>query len=173
MPTELLFDLSRIDIHRDVFNQEEIRRCNPHRHEMELLNGIVHYEPAELVAVGYHQVPASPFWARGHIPGNPIFPGALMIETAAQLSSFCYRKRFGPKERFFGFGGIDKVRFRGMVRPGDRLYVICRDIVLNRRHSRFKVQGICNERIVFDGQITGVAIPLKMDASGTATASES
>ena len=174
MPVEPLFDISKIDVNELVFGPEVIRDHNPHRGAMELLNGIVHYDGDGLEAMGFHDAPEHAFWFDGHIPGYPIFPGALMIETAAQLSSFCYRKRFGFEGgKFFGFGGIDKIKFRGMVFPGQRLYVLCTDLVLNRRHSRFRVQGICNDRIVFSGEIVGVAMPVKTDLpKGESTAQQ-
>lgn len=161
MPTEPLIDLSRLDLERVLLGPEEIRANNPHRGDMELLDGIIHFEPELLEAVGFHDLSEDAFWTAGHIPGFPIFPGALMIEAAAQLASFCYRRRFGPTpDRFFGFGGIDRIKFRGMARPGDRLYLLCTDVVLNRRHSRFNVQGVGAGRVIFDGEIVGVAMPV-------------
>lgn len=162
MPAEMLLDLTRIDLNRVIFTQEEIHAHNPHRHEMCLLDGIVHFDPATMDAVGYHDLKPDAFWVRGHVPGMPIFPGALMIESAAQLASFCYRKRFGTGDgRFFGFGGIDKVKFRSMAVPGQRLYVVCREIVLNRRFSRFSVQGVVEGQPTFDGEIVGVSMPMR------------
>jgi 3-hydroxyacyl-[acyl-carrier-protein] dehydratase len=111
-------------------------------------------------AVGYHDVRADAFWVRGHIPGDPIFPGALMIEAAAQLSSFCYGKRVGPqKDRFFGFGAIDKVKFRSIVRPGQRLYLLCKNLVFEKRYARFGVQGVADGALCFEGQILGISMP--------------
>jgi 3-hydroxyacyl-[acyl-carrier-protein] dehydratase len=161
MPAEPLLDLTKLDLSRVVFDKAAIRKHNPHRFEFELLDAICHFDEETLDAVGYHDLLADAFWVRGHIPGTPIFPGALMIECGAQLSAFCYRRRFGQdNDRFFGFGGIDKVKFRGMAGPGQRLYVLCRDIVINRRHSRFSVQGVVDDRIVFDGEIVGVSMPV-------------
>ncbi len=168
MAAKLLFDLSKINLQTVIFGPDVIRAHNPHRGHMELLHGVVHYDADALEACGFHDTAEDAFWVEGHIPGSPLFPGALMVETAAQLSSFCYRKRFGFEDsKFFGFGGIDKLKFRGVVRPGSRLYVLCTDVVLNRRHSRFNVQGVCDEKIVFDGQIVGVAMPVKAALPGS------
>ncbi|HYC79148.1 MAG TPA: 3-hydroxyacyl-ACP dehydratase FabZ family protein [Planctomycetota bacterium] len=158
---ELLFDLSSRDLTRDVVPLSEIRASVPHRHEFALLDGVLAYQPDPVEAVGYHDARPDAFWVRGHIPGSPLFPGCLMVEAAAQLSSFCYRKRFGVDEnRFFGFGGIDKVKFRSMVVPGKRLLLLCREIKLDRRYSRFAVQGVCEGTITFDGEIIGVIMPV-------------
>lgn len=161
MPTSPLHDLSALDLSTVVFDKEAIRANNPHRFEFELLDAIVHFDAETLDAIGYHDLKEDAFWVRGHIPGTPIFPGALMIECGAQLSAFCYRHRFGQDtNRFFGFGGIDKVKFRGMATPGQRLWLLCKDIRLSKRRSIFAIQGIVDDRIVFDGEITGVSMPV-------------
>jgi 3-hydroxyacyl-[acyl-carrier-protein] dehydratase len=159
MPLAPLLDLSRIDLSRDVVPIEEIRRLVPHRHEFALIDGIVHYDPETSDAVGYHDVRKDAFWVRGHIPGDPIFPGALMIEAGAQLSSFCFSKKVGVHDdRFFAFGAIDKVKFRNIVRPGQRLYVLCKQMAFERRYARFAIQGIADGSICFEGQILGIAM---------------
>lgn len=171
MPAELLLDLPSLDLTRDVFGRDAIYSHNPHRFEMALLDGIVHFDPTTLDAVGYHDLKPDAFWVRGHIPGNPIFPGALMVEAAAQLSSFCYRERFGTDDgRFFGFGGIDKVKFRSTAVPGQRIYLICKQLVLNRRHSRFSVQGVVDFKVGFEGEIIGVSMPVRSEAQRSAGA---
>jgi 3-hydroxyacyl-[acyl-carrier-protein] dehydratase len=160
MPAEPLFDLSNIDINRVIYGPEEIRKRNPHRFEFELLDGITYFDPKTMDSVGFHDLREDAFWVRGHVPGMPLFPGALMIEAAAQLSSFCYHERFGcDPNQIFGFGGIDKVRFRLQGKPGQRFYMLCKDILFNRRLSRFAVQGLLEGRVAFEAEITGVSIP--------------
>lgn len=154
------FDLAKLDLTRIAVPIEEVRRIVPHRFEFALLDGIVHFNPETMDAVGYHDLLKDAFWTRGHIPGDPIFPGALMIEAAAQLSSFCFSKRVGPlSDRFFGFGAIDKVKFRSIVRPGQRLWLLCKNMVFDRRFARFAVQGIAEGSIAFEGQILGISMP--------------
>lgn len=162
MPVTPLIDLEKLDLDRTLYGLEEIRQLNPHRYEFEMLDAVVHHDPEPPVIVGYKDARADDFWVRGHIPGSPIFPGALMVESAAQLSSFCFKKHFGPElGRFFGFGGIEKVKFRGMVRPGQRFWVVAKGLVLNRRYSRFVTQGVVEDRVVFEGEIIGVNMPVE------------
>lgn len=162
MPADPIIDPSTVSFDRILFDRAAIRQRNPHRFEMELLDGIVLFDPANHLAVGYHDLSPSAFWTRGHIPGNPIFPGALMIEAGGQLSSFCYQEHYGPDDsRFFGFGGIDKVKFRGMALPGQRLVLVCKALVMNRRFSRFAIQGFAGSRMIYEGEITGIAMPVK------------
>jgi 3-hydroxyacyl-[acyl-carrier-protein] dehydratase len=159
--SEPFFDLTRFDLTRSIIPVEEIRRIVPHRFEFALLDGIVHYDAETSDAVGWHDLRPDGFWVRGHIPGDPIFPGALMIEAAAQLSSFCFGKKVSSADRFFGFGAIDKVKFRSVVRPGQRLYVLCKPIAFERRYAKFAVQGVADGTLAFEGEILGISMPSK------------
>lgn len=168
MPPKLLIDLESLDLENIRFDKDAIRRNNPHRHEFELLDSIVHFDAEKFEAVAFHDLSDDAFWVRGHIPGHPLFPGALMVESAAQLCSFCYHEVFGVESgRFFGFGGIDKVSFRGSAEPGQRFWVACRSIVVNRRRSVFQVQSIQDGKVIFDGQITGVMMPVRTAEAAT------
>jgi 3-hydroxyacyl-[acyl-carrier-protein] dehydratase len=159
MPNPMIFDVSTLPADRIVFGPEEIRRRNAQRHEMEMIDAIVHCDLDGGIVVGYKDIRPDDWWARGHIPGNPLFPGCLMVEAGAQLSSFFYQEYFKDEAApFFGFGGIDEVRFRGAVRPRCRFYVIARRETLRLRMSRFDIQGIVENRVVFEGRIIGVAM---------------
>jgi 3-hydroxyacyl-[acyl-carrier-protein] dehydratase len=91
MPPKLLVDLSGIDLTRVAIPIEKIRAVNPQRYEMEQLSGVITYRPELGYIIGFRDVRPDEFWVRGHIPGRPLFPGVLMIEAAAQLSSFYYK----------------------------------------------------------------------------------
>src|SRR5262245_52609063 len=110
MPSKILFDLSRIDQKQVQIPIEEIRKINPHRHEFEQIDGVFLLLPEEGTIVGYKDVRSDEFWVRGHVPGNPLLPGVLMLEAAAQLCSV-YQHRICPPVGFFGFGAIDGVKF--------------------------------------------------------------
>ncbi|MEA2708735.1 MAG: 3-hydroxyacyl-[acyl-carrier-protein] dehydratase [Phycisphaerales bacterium] len=154
MPPQLVFDISQIDLNQIVFDQEQIRGANPQRGDMEMLNGIVYAKPEEGRIIGYKDVRADEFWVPGHIPGRPLFPGVLMIESAAQLASFYTRKFVGWKG-FIGFGGVEDTKFRQQVQPGARLYLLGQK--LWERHHRIKctVHGIVNGQLVFETGIVG------------------
>ncbi len=155
MPPKPFVDLTALDLTRTVAGPEDIRRCNPQRYEMEQLNGVVLFSMEQGVAVGYKDVRADEFWVRGHIPGRPLLPGVLMCEAAAQLCSFFYRQAF-PMDQFLGFGGMEQVKFRGPVVPGDRLILIARKADLRPRRATFDCQGFVGDRMVFEATIIGM-----------------
>ncbi len=158
MPPPLLVDLKDIDLEQIEFGIDAIREHNPHRFELELLSGIVCYRPEESFIVGVYDVPQDAFWVRGHIPGRPLMPGVLMVECAAQLCSFYWRKTYPEKEGFFGFGGIENTRFRDTVAPGERIIVAGRIVQLRPRRAIFDTQGFISGRMIFSTRIMGMLI---------------
>jgi len=155
MAPPLLVDLTKIDLGRVAVPIEEIRQYNPQRYEMEQLGGVIHLDPSAGQIVAYKDVGADEFWVRGHIPGRPLMPGVLMIEAAAQMCSLYY-KRVTQDPRFLGFGGVDGVRFRGQVVPGDRLLLLGQAIEIRNRRAVFDTQGVVGDRLVFEARITGM-----------------
>ena len=157
MPPQLLFDISGLDLNHVAFDQEAIRVMNPQRGDMEHLNAIVWADPDAGRILGYKDVRADEFWVAGHIPGRPLLPGVIMIEAAAQLASF-YTRKFVGWEGFIGFGGADEIRFRQMVTPGQRLYLLAQKTW--QRHGRIncKMQGLVDGTQVFECQIIGTQI---------------
>ncbi len=156
MPPELHFNPSDVDFNHVVADQEAIRRVNPQRFEMEHLNGIVHIDHEKKIIVGFKDVRADEFWVRGHMPDYPLLPGVLMCEAAAQLCSY-YVVTIGMLEGdFIGFGGLENVRFRGVVRPGDRLVLVAKGLRFHRRQTIFNVQGLVGSTMVFHADVLGV-----------------
>lgn len=156
MPPGLHFDPSSLDFNRVVAGREEIRRVNPQRFEMEHLNAIVHIDQTAHLIVGYKDVTADEFWVRGHMPGYPLLPGVLMCEAAAQLCSYYVVKIGLLEDDFVGFGGLENVRFRGVVRPGNRLVLVGKAVRLHRRQTVFNVQGLVGTTMVFHADVLGV-----------------
>jgi 3-hydroxyacyl-[acyl-carrier-protein] dehydratase len=150
----LVFDIEGIDLNHIAYDQEAVRKANPQRGDMEMLNGIVYAKPEEGKIIGYKDVKADEFWVPGHIPGRPLFPGVLMIEAAAQLASF-YTRTFVGWKGFIGFGGVEEVKFRRQVAPGERLYLL--GLKEWERHHRIKctVHGVINGQMVFEAGIVG------------------
>ena len=158
MPPPPFADLSRFDLAHAEFGPEDIRKLNPHRHEMELLTKVFLFRPEERLIVGEVQTSPDDFWVRGHIPGRPLLPGVLMVEAAAQLCSCYWRMAFPESERFFGFAGIENTRFRGTVVPGDQLILLGKAIEVKPRRAICDTQGFIDGAMVFETRIKGMPL---------------
>ncbi len=162
MPPPLLFDLSKIDLAASpIFDKEDIARVNPQRFEMQQLDGVLWYDKEKAQILGYKDVTDKEFWVRGHIPGRPLMPGVIMIEASAQLSSFFVKGIFN-EEGFIGFMGIEEAKFRSMVVPGQRLYLLGH-ITKYKRKARStrvetEVQGVVDNKIVFEAVVAGMRV---------------
>jgi 3-hydroxyacyl-[acyl-carrier-protein] dehydratase len=158
MPPVALVDPTTIDTVRVLADREGIRQVNPQRFEMVQLTAIVSVDPERHLIVGYKDVQADEFWVRGHMPDYPLMPGVLICEAAAQLSSFyCHTIKL-VENGFLGFGGMEDVRFRGQVRPGDRLLMVAKAVRVNRRQTVFETQGFVESNMVYHGRIIGVPL---------------
>jgi 3-hydroxyacyl-[acyl-carrier-protein] dehydratase len=161
MPPELNFDVTNLDFGRVLADKEAIRRVNPQRFEFEQLDAIVFIDPTLHLVIGYKDVRADEFWVRGHLPDYPLLPGVLMCEAAAQLCSYYIRSQNLIGGAFMGFGGLENVRFRSPVFPGDRLVLVAKALKVHRRQTLCNVQGFVKSSMVFHGDILGVSLPRK------------
>jgi len=155
---ELLLDFSEYDLNHVEADIEEIRRCNPQRYEMEQLTAICHHDAVKNICVGYKDLQPDEFWVRGHMPGMPLMPGVIMCEAAAQLASY-HSHKFHLMDGVIGFGGLENVRFRGVVRPGDRFVIVSRLLKLRRSIMTCEFQCFVNQNLVCEGILKGVSIP--------------
>lgn len=159
---ELLVDLSKVDFDNPIADIEEIRKYNPQRFEMEQLTAVVYLDKETVTCVGYKDVTSQDFWVRGHMPGMPLMPGVVMLEAVAQLCSFVTQKLDLLGCAMVGFGGLEEVRFRDPVLPGDRLVVMCRlDKVRRGRMIVCNFQGAVKDRLVVEGILKGIPIPVE------------
>ena len=158
MPPAPLIDPANFDTTRVLADQEGIRRTNPQRFEMEQLTAIIAVDVDAHQIVGYKDVRPDEFWVRGHMPDYPLMPGVLMCEAAAQLCSYYCQHIKLIDNGFIGFGGMEDVRFRGQVRPGDRLVIVAKAHRVHRRQTIFDTQGFVEANMVYHGRIIGVPL---------------
>jgi 3-hydroxyacyl-[acyl-carrier-protein] dehydratase len=159
---DLILDLAEIDFSHVVADMEEVRRYNPQRYEMEQLTAIVFDDYKRMICAGYKDITQNEFWVRGHMPGMPLMPGVLMCEAAAQMCSYyAHKHKLLGDCKVVGFGGMEDVRFRDPVRPGDRLVVVCK--MLKVRAGSIVVcrfQEFVGNSMVADGKIKGIPLPV-------------
>jgi 3-hydroxyacyl-[acyl-carrier-protein] dehydratase len=164
MPPELHFDPADLDLSRVLADHAAIQQVNPQREPMAQLTAIVYVDRVRRLIAGYKDVREDEFWVRGHMPGYPLLPGVLMCEAAAQLCAY-YTKTAGDIEGdFIGFGGMDNVRFRSRVHPGDRLVLIGKALKIHRKQTVFNVQGFVGATMVFHADILGMPLSRKEEA---------
>ena len=161
MPVQdLIIDPAEIDASHVLADIHEIRRWLPQRDAMEQLTAIVYDDVEKHVCVGYRDITENDFWVSGHMPGAPLMPGVLMCEAAAQVLSYHIQCHDLSGASTVGFGGIDRVRFRGPVRPGDRLFIAIE--ITKYRRGRLvtcRFQQFVGTTLVCDGEVTGIPLP--------------
>jgi len=158
---ELLVNPSSYDLNTPLAGIDEIRKYNKQRFEMEQLTAIVYENFQEGACVGYKDSTDKEFWVPGHMPGFALMPGVIMCEVAAQLASyFSTKHRIMNDSTTMGFAGLDQVRFRGMVRPGDRLVMQAKLITVRKILITAKFVGLVNNELVCEGIIKGVPLNL-------------
>lgn len=132
---------------KTVYNVEEIQKLLPHRYPFALVDRIIEYVPGQR-AVGIKNVTFNEPHFQGHFPGRPMMPGVLIVEAMAQVGGIVLTQLPELEGGLFLFAGIDKVRFRRPVVPGDRLIMTVELLCVKRR--RF---GKMQARTVVDGQL--------------------
>jgi 3-hydroxyacyl-[acyl-carrier-protein] dehydratase len=103
---------------------KKILELLPHRYPFLLIDRVIDYQPGEYLT-GYKNVSFNEPFFQGHFPVKPVMPGVLIVEALAQTTALLAMETspedVGGKESLYYFVGIDKVRFKGIVSPGDKL----------------------------------------------------
>lgn len=158
---DLLIDVTQLDLTHVIADIDEIRRYNPQRFEAEQLTAVVYEDKEKLLCVGYKDVTPDEFWIRGHMPGMPLMPGVIICEAAAQMCSYFALKYDLLGCKVVGLGGLEEVRFRDPVRPGDRLVVACQELRVRRGAMIVcRFQAFVDGNLVADGKIKGIPLPI-------------
>jgi 3-hydroxyacyl-[acyl-carrier-protein] dehydratase len=103
-----------------VLDRAGIEALLPHRAPFLLLDDVVELEPG-VRCVARRLLRPDDVWFAGHFPGNPVMPGVLIVEALAQAGAVCALALAENAGKLVLFAGIDKVRFKRVVRPGDTL----------------------------------------------------
>ncbi len=102
-----------------LMNQEQIKEIIPHRDPFILVDEVLEMTEESITAVKY--VRAEEDYFRGHFPGMPVMPGVLIVEALAQAGAIVALSKPENRGKIALFAGIDKVRFKKSVYPGDTL----------------------------------------------------
>lgn len=118
-------------------DKEEIKKILPHREPMLLIDEAVLND--EMSATGYYRVRGDEFFLQGHFPGNPIVPGVIECEMMAQSACVLFADKMKDEDVLPVYTGLDKVRFRGMIRPGDLVKIDVR--LVRESHPLYALHG--------------------------------
>lgn len=157
MASDPLIDLSALDLAVSIASGKEIDSFLPQCGDMRMLDRVIHADTTAELIVGAKLARSDEFWVPGHIPGRPLLPGVLMIEAAAQNSSY-YMTRYIQVKGFLGFTRCTDVVFRGQVAPGEELIIVSQLINRNARRFVSANQGFVGGKLAFEAQITGMVL---------------
>lgn len=132
---------------------EDIQKQLPHRYPFALVDRIIDYIPGKR-AIGLKNVTFNEPHFQGHFPERPIMPGVLIIEAMAQVGGIVLTRMLDFEGGLFLFAGIDKVRFRRPVVPGDQL-VLTVDLlcVKQRRFGKMQGRAEVDGKLVAEGEL--------------------
>src|SRR5262245_41216595 len=142
-----------------VLTTAEIQGLIPHRWPFLLVDRIVEYDPDAGRIVGLKGVSATEWFFQGHFPGLPVMPGVLQVEALAQTMAVYVAKQPGFGDRIGLFAGIDEIRFKRIVVPGDVLRL---EITKDKLGSRFgKGRGVAsgNGEVACQGLLSFIIPP--------------
>ncbi len=137
----------------------EIEALIPHRHPFLLVDRIVEYDPDARRIVALKGVTATEWFFAGHFPGLPVMPGVLQVEALAQTMAVYVAKQPGFGDRIGLFAGIDEVRFKRIVTPGDTLRL---EVTMEKLGSRFgRGRGVASVdgEVACEGLLTFIIPP--------------
>lgn len=143
-----------------MLNNIEIQQIIPHRYPFLLVDKILEVEAGKK-AIGIKNVTINEPFFQGHFPGNPIMPGVLMVEAMAQVGAVAMMSLEENKGKLGVFAGIDEVRFKRQVVPGDTLRMEVEMITLRRNIGKAQATAYVGDEVACKGILTFALIDQK------------
>ena len=130
----------------------EIQKLLPHRYPFLFVDRILELEPLES-AVGIKNVTMNELQFVGHFPANPVMPGVLILESMVQVGALmlCSEENLG---KLAFLVGIDKVRFRKPVIPGDQLKIVAEVLQFHGTIGKIRARSFVNDEVVAEGEFS-------------------
>ena len=140
------------DLKKDNYNIQDIIKILPHRYPFILIDRIDEVKPGEYVNAIKNVTINEPYF-QGHFPGQPVMPGVLSLESIAQTTAFLMLYELDdPLKKNMFISGVDGVRFRRLIVPGDQLHINIR--LKSKKLTLYKFEGT----IKIDGKLAVQAI---------------
>lgn len=135
-----------------MLNIDQIKELIPHRYPFLLVDKVIELEEGKK-AVGIKNVTANEPFFQGHFPEYPIMPGVLIVEAMAQVGAVAMMSIEENKGKLGVFAGIDKVRFKKEVRPGDTLIMEVEMLSLRRNIGKAIAKAYVGEELACSGEL--------------------
>jgi len=137
---------------RILLNNKEIQSIIPHRYPFLLVDKIIDIEYGKK-AVGIKNITANEPFFQGHFPENPIMPGVLIVEAMAQVGAVSILGMEENKDKLAVFTGIDRMRFKKQVVPGDTLRMEVEMIAMKRGIGKAKATAYVDGALAASGEL--------------------
>lgn len=131
----------------------DIMEMIPHRYPFLLVDKITECVPGKY-SKGYKNVTMNEEFFQGHFPGNPIMPGVLQLEALAQCSAPILLTLDAYKGKLTLFAAMDNIRFKNIVRPGDKLEMVSEVIKLKGPIGKCHATGYVDGKVVVEADLT-------------------
>ena len=132
---------------------EEILGLLPHRYPFALVDRVIEHIPGEK-AVAIKNITINEPQFQGHFPERPLMPGVLIVESMAQVGGLIVTQMPDLPSGLFVFAGIDNVKFRRPVVPGDQLIITCQLLSIKRkRFGKVKGEAHVEGKLVCSGEL--------------------
>lgn len=138
-----------------TMNIGEILNLLPHRYPFLLVDRVTECVPGSHIHAYKNITINEPFF-QGHFPGIPIMPGVLILEALAQTGGLLALAELqeNTKDKLFLFTGLDKVKFRKQVIPGDRLLLHCFDMRVKLNLCKMSARAYVEDNLACEAEIT-------------------
>ena len=130
----------------------EIQKLLPHRHPFLFVERILELKPLK-TAVGIKNVTMNEWPFIGHFPTNPVMPGVLILESMVQVGGLTMLRSENLGELAF-LVGVDKVRFRKPVIPGDQLRIVTEVLQFHGTIGKIRARSFVNDEVVAEGEFS-------------------
>lgn len=126
--------------------------CIPHRYPFLLIDRIIEFEPGKR-AVGIKNVTINEWFFQGHFPEMPIMPGVLILEALAQLGAVVVLYDERNRGKIPVFAGVDRLRFRRQVIPGDQLRLEAEISKMKGSIGKGRVRALVDGEVAVEGEV--------------------
>ena len=146
---------------------EQVKAMLPHRPPFLLIDEVMELEPGRR-CVARRTLRGDDMWFAGHFPGNPVMPGVLIVEALAQTATIAAASGGAAEGKIGLFAGIDKVRFKRVVKPGDTLVLQAEMLAVHGPVGKCKVLATVDGQMACRGELMFAIVDAASIAAGEA-----